>query len=162
MVCDVSAIMNMEGASASFSGKLDRFSLASDVEVISTQIDATFTCTGGVLDLKADVKAQLVTSCARCLKEITFPLTFDFSETLVLAGQETTADADSVIFFEGKEVDVGEIAINNLLLNISTKYLCKDDCLGLCPKCGKDLNEGDCGCDFVEIDPRWEKLKNFK
>ena len=82
MVCDVSAIMNMEGASASFSGKLDRFSLASDVEVISTQIDATFTCTGGVLDLKADVKAQLVTSCARCLKEITFPLTFDFRPVL--------------------------------------------------------------------------------
>ncbi|MBQ3181672.1 MAG: DUF177 domain-containing protein [Clostridia bacterium] len=162
MVCDVSAIMNMEGASASFSGTLDGFSLAPDVEVISTQIDAIFTCTGGVLDLKADVKAQLVTSCARCLKEIELPLSFDFSEILVLSGQETSTDADSVIFFEGKEIDVGEIAINNLLLNISTKYLCKEDCLGLCPKCGKDLNEGDCSCDFVEIDPRWEKLKNFK
>ena len=162
MVCDVSAIMNMEGASASFSGTLDKISLAPDIEVISTQIDANFTCTGGVLDLTADVKAQIVTSCARCLKEITFPLTFDFSETLVLSGQDVSADADSVIFFEGREIDVGEIAINNLMLSMSTKYLCKDDCLGLCPKCGKDLNEGDCGCDFVEIDPRWEKLKNFK
>lgn len=162
MVCDVSAIMNMEGASATFSGTLDRFSLAPDVEVISTQIDATFTCTGGVLDLAADVKAEIVTSCARCLKEISLPLAFDFSETLVLSGQDTSADADSVIFFEGREIDVGEIAINNLLLSMSTKYLCKDDCSGLCSKCGKDLNEGDCGCDFVEIDPRWEKLKNFK
>ena len=162
MVCDVSAIMNMEGASASFSGTLDGVSLAPDIEVASTQIDATFTCTGGVLDLTANVKAEVVTSCARCLKEIKLPITFDFSETLVLSGQDVSADADSVIFFEGREIDVGEIAINNLLLSISTKYLCKDDCKGLCPKCGKDLNEGDCDCDFVEIDPRWEKLKNFK
>ena len=162
MVCDVSAIMNMEGASAEFSGTLESFNLAPDIDVISTQINALFTCTGGVLDLKANVSAELVTYCARCLKEINLPLTFDFSETLVLSGQETSADADSVIFFEGREIDVGEIAINNLLLSISTKYLCKDDCLGLCPKCGKDLNEGNCDCDFVEIDPRWEKLKNFK
>lgn len=162
MVCDVSAIMNMECASASFSGMLERFTLTPDVEVISTQIDANFTCTGGVLDLKADVRAKIVTSCARCLKEIDLPLDFDFSETLVLSGQDTTADADSVIFFEGKEIDVGELTVNNLLLNLSTKYLCKDDCKGLCPKCGQNLNESDCDCDFVEIDPRWEKLKNFK
>jgi len=162
MVCDVSAVMNMEGACLSFSGSLDAFSLAPDVEVIESYIDGSIACTGGVLALEAKMKAQILTSCARCLKEIELPLCFDFSETLVLSGQEVSADADSVIFFEGKEIDVGEIAINNLLLNLSTKYLCKEDCLGLCPKCGKDLNEGDCGCDFVEIDPRWEKLKNFK
>ena len=162
MVCDVSTIMNMEGAVLSFTGSLDAFKVAPDVEVIKAQLDGTVTCTGGVLALECSVKTQISTSCARCLKEIELPLDFDFSETLVLAGQESSADADSVIFFEGKEIDVGELAINNLLLNLSTKYLCKDDCLGLCPKCGKNLNEGSCDCDFVEIDPRWEKLKNFK
>ena len=162
MVCDVSTILNMEGASAPFSGSLESIRLAPDVEVVKTQLDGTITCRGGVLVLEAEVVASVLTSCARCLKEITLPLTFDFGETLVLSGQEITQDVDSVIFFEGKEIDVGEIAINNLLLNLSSKYLCSEDCRGICPKCGKNLNEGDCDCDFVEIDERWEKLKNFK
>ena len=162
MICDVSTIMNMEGAVLPFTGSLEASELLPDVEMISAQLEGSITCTGGVLALECNVKTMILKSCARCLKEIQLPLEFDFSETLVLSGQETTADADSVIFFEGKEIDVGELALNNLLLNLSTKYLCKDDCRGLCPKCGKDLNEGECDCDFVEIDPRWEKLKNFK
>ena len=162
MICDVSTIMNTEGAQSPFSGCIEALSLTSDVEVLKTQLEGSISCTGGVLMLEAHVEANVKTVCARCLKDITFPVTFDFSETLVLAGQETDADADSVIFFEGKEIDVGEIAVNNLLLNISSKYLCKDDCRGICSKCGKNLNDGDCSCDFFEIDERWEKLKNFK
>lgn len=162
MICDVSAIMNMEGASAQFCGAVPAVTLSPDVEITKTHLEGSISCTGGVLVLEANVVADVLTQCARCLKEITFPLSFSFSETLVLAGQQTDADADSVILFEGKEIDVGEIAINNLLLNISSKYLCSEDCKGICPKCGKDLNDGECSCDFVEIDPRWEKLKNFK
>lgn len=162
MICDVSTIMNKEGACAPFSGCVEAVDIASDVELLKVQLIGKISCTGGVLVLEASVGATVKTYCARCLKEIVLPLTFDFSETLVLSGQETDADADSVIFFEGKEIDVGEIAINNLLLNISSKYLCSDDCRGLCPKCGKNLNDGECDCDFDEIDPRWEKLKNFK
>ena len=162
MVCDISTIMNTEGATALLSGSLEKAVLAYDSEMVKADVSGSITCTGGVLALSAKVDAVVKTSCARCLEEISFPVTFDFSETLVLSGQKTSADEDSVIFFEGSEIDVGEIAINNLLLSISSKYLCKDDCRGLCPKCGKNLNEGDCDCDFVEIDERWEKLKNFK
>lgn len=162
MICDVSTIVNTEGAQVALDGCLDAVEIAPDVEVVAARICGNIACTGGVLVLSAKVSAEVKTSCARCLKEITLPLTFDFGETLVLSGQETDADADSVIFFEGKEIDVGEIAINNILLNISSKYLCSDECRGICPKCGKNLNDGDCDCDFFEIDPRWEKLKNFK
>ena len=42
------------------------------------------------------------------------------------------------------------------------KDLCKEDCKGLCPKCGCDLNEKECSCTTKEIDPRWAVLKNFK
>lgn len=162
MICDVSTIMNNEGASAPFSGCVSAFTLTPDVEILKIQLDGSIACTGGVLVMDANVVADVKTQCARCLKEISLPLNFSFSETLVLSGQETDADVDSVVFFEGKEIDVGEIAINNLLLNISSKYLCSDDCRGICPKCGKNLNEGDCDCDFFEIDERWEKLKKFK
>lgn len=162
MICDVSTVINNEGAQVAITGTVEVSDFTPDIQVTTCSVDGKIACSGGVLALTATVSAELKTSCARCLKEIVLPLTFDFSETLVLSGQETDADVDSVIFFEGKEIDVGEIAINNLLLNVSSKYLCNDSCRGLCPKCGKNLNEGDCDCDFVEIDPRWEKLKNFK
>ncbi len=162
MICDVSTIINMEGAQLLFSDTFDVADVAPDIEIVKSQLDGKITCTGGVLVLEASVEAEVKTACARCLTEINLPLKFDFSETLVLSGQETEADKDSVIFFEGKEIDVAEIAINNLLLNISSKYLCSEDCRGLCSKCGKNLNDGDCDCDFFEIDERWEKLKNFK
>ena len=48
--------------------------------------------------------------------------------------------------------------LDNLELNFPSKILCKEDCLGLCQRCGKDLNEGDCGCKDDEIDPRLAPL----
>ena len=162
MICDVSTIVNTEGAELAVCGKVEVNDFLYDVEVLDASVDGKITCSGGVLVLEAKVSGQLKTACARCLKELTLPLGFDFSETLVQEGTESDKDVDSVIIFEGTEIDVGEIVANNILLNISSKYLCSDDCRGLCPKCGKNLNEETCDCDFFEIDPRWEKLKNFK
>ena len=48
-----------------------------------------------------------------------------------------------------------------LLLDFPTRVLCSEDCKGLCHKCGKDLNEGDCGCDHREIDPRFAVLQQL-
>ena len=49
----------------------------------------------------------------------------------------------------------------DILLELPSKHLCKEDCKGLCPKCGKNLNMGDCGCDLRETDPRLEILKSL-
>ena len=46
----------------------------------------------------------------------------------------------------------------NFLMNVEGKYLCSEDCKGLCQHCGADLNEGDCGCSQENIDPRWAAL----
>jgi len=162
MICDVSTVVNTEGAQIILDGSVSVAEFTPDIEVVSASIKGKITCTGGVLVLEADMDADIKTYCARCLKELSLPLHFSFSETLVQEGTESDADEDSVIVFCGTEVDVGEIAVNNLLLNVSSKYLCSEDCQGLCSKCGKNLNDGACDCDFVEIDPRWEKLKNFK
>jgi uncharacterized protein len=49
-----------------------------------------------------------------------------------------------------------------VLLQIPPSPLCAEQCQGLCPKCGKDLNEGDCGCDRTVVDPRWAALKGIQ
>ena len=55
-------------------------------------------------------------------------------------------------------IESARIVREELLLHMELTVLCKEDCKGLCPKCGHDLNEGDCGCDRREIDPRLQKL----
>ena len=55
-------------------------------------------------------------------------------------------------------VDIDDIVANNFLMNVEGKYLCSENCKGLCQHCGADLNEGDCGCSQENIDPRWAAL----
>jgi uncharacterized protein len=61
----------------------------------------------------------------------------------------------------GTELDVDEPLSEELLLGFPTRLLCSEDCLGLCPRCGKPKREGDCGCGGREIDPRLAILKTF-
>ena len=110
------------------------------------------------LHLQAKVKGKIRVLCARCRKEVSEDVEFDMSEVLVRDDEQTTHIDDDVVVFSGTTLDIDDIVINNFLMNISSKFLCKDDCKGLCPKCGKDLNEGDCDCNNDEIDPRWAAL----
>ncbi|MBQ3225937.1 MAG: DUF177 domain-containing protein, partial [Clostridia bacterium] len=63
--------------------------------------------------------------------------------------------------FEGHEIELDDIIESNILVNLSLKYLCSDDCKGLCPVCGADRNLTDCSCGQDEIDPRMAGLKNL-
>ena len=164
MICDLSTVLNNDGATLDFSGTLSFDSDACGADVTfpdGVTVAGKIIGRNDVLELSAHVEGKFKANCARCLKELDRELSFDFEETLAQEGNEIP-DRDSVIIFEGTSIDVSEIALGNLLLNLSFKYLCSEDCKGICPICGADLNEGDCGCERDEIDPRWEKLKNFK
>lgn len=115
---------------------------------------------GQSLTLKGDVSMKLEVNCARCMKDIEYDFTFALEETLVREDSDSDPDGDEIVY-SGDEIDVSDIAMNGFLVNVPGKFLCKEDCKGLCPECGADLNEGDCGCDNEVIDPRWEALKNI-
>lgn len=164
MICDLSSVLNNEGAELRFSKAMAIGDVTDGLGITfpeNVQVDGTIVCRSDVLELTAHMEGTFVTNCARCLKELTCPLSVDFSETLVQETEEIP-DRDSVVVFEGTSVDLSELVLSNLLLNLSYKYLCKEDCRGICPKCGADLNEKTCDCAEDEIDPRWEMLKNFK
>ena len=59
------------------------------------------------------------------------------------------------------QLEVDELVYTEVILNLPSKHLCKADCKGLCFKCGKNLNEGDCGCKSDEPDPRFAKLREL-
>ena len=113
--------------------------------------------TGQCFILKAVCRGYMTTRCARCMKDIKVPVEFEMDESLVHYNGEESYDED-VIVFEEDNIDIDDIAADNFLMNVEGKYLCSEDCKGLCPQCGADLNNGDCGCDNENIDPRWSAL----
>lgn len=164
MICDLSSVLNNDGAILTINGNVDVGAVTDGLGVSfenGVSVSGQIVCRSDVLELTAHVEGNFKTNCARCLKELAIPLSFDFSEILTQDSEEID-DKDSVILFSGTTIDLSEIVSSNVLLNLSYKYLCSDDCRGICPKCGADLNNGACGCVNDEIDPRWEKLKNFK
>lgn len=112
------------------------------------------------LELTAGVSGSMQVHCARCAKPFVTEVSFPVSEILIREDEEFSSDAD-VIVFSGHDVDLTDIIVNGFLMNVSGRYLCSEDCKGLCPKCGCDLNEGSCDCDAEDIDPRWAALADI-
>ena len=106
--------------------------------------------------------------CSRCLASYPFEEDQDF--TLVLyKRQPSTADEIAltdrdldVWFYDEPEVAVAPIVEERIQIAVPMKPLCREDCRGLCARCGEDLNQGVCGCDAQPVDPRWEALKQLK
>ena len=77
-----------------------------------------------------------------------------------------TEDEEEKDYIDGYNLDVDKLVFGEILLLIPGKTLCKEDCKGLCLRCGANLNEGECGCDRESLDPRMSVFKdilnNFK
>lgn len=110
--------------------------------------------------MRLSIKAELPykTECARCLAPVNGVFSLDFERTVttegVLSDSQLEEDLDEYVVIHGSELDVDEPLSEELVLAFPKKLLCSEDCLGLCPKCGKPKREGDCGCPTKEIDPR--------
>ncbi|MBR4626405.1 MAG: DUF177 domain-containing protein [Ruminococcus sp.] len=93
------------------------------------------------LDYSADV--TLLNTCDRCLKEFEKEYHYDFSHIVV---PSVSRDNDEYIVAEGESIDMNDIAVTDILLQLPSKILCKEDCKGLCMVCGCDLNVSECNC----------------
>ncbi|HEX3027216.1 MAG TPA: DUF177 domain-containing protein [Clostridia bacterium] len=111
-----------------------------------------------VVELRAEAVFDFFTHCDRCCREITEHLTVPLNYVLATSAQ--SEDSDDIIVVENEKLDLDELAVSNIILSLPMKHLCKEDCKGLCPVCGKNLNDGPCGCGG-EIDPRLAALKDL-
>ncbi|MBQ8974672.1 MAG: DUF177 domain-containing protein [Oscillospiraceae bacterium] len=112
----------------------------------------------GVLTLTADVDADMRCVCARCLKE--FDKHLHLKTQAVITDEDDGAEDSDAYFLDGNYADVDEIIYTAVVLELGERMLCREDCKGLCDKCGADLNEGPCSCK-AEIDPRLAVLKQL-
>ena len=109
----------------------------------------------GLLEARMTIGADMLCQCARCLRE--FPKELRMEAAAYLTEELQDEDNEDYYLLEDGEADMTEIARDYVILNFEPRLLCKPDCKGLCSKCGKDLNEGPCGCG-EDLDPRMAVL----
>ena len=112
--------------------------------------------------VEGNVKLVFAMQCDRCLKDVDYTFDLDFSRMVVtpdyIGDDEDVEDMD---FMEGYHLDIDGLINNEILLNWPMKVLCNESCKGICKVCGKNLNEGDCGCDDFVPDPRMAAIKDI-
>ncbi len=127
-----------------------------------------FTRTNRGILVQGTLKAKISVKCSRCLETFDYPIIINIEEEYFPIIDINTGipvdipdDPGSFTIDDHHILDLNEAIRQNALLAIPMKPLCRTDCAGLCPKCGKDLNQGSCDCEQNEIDPRWSKLANL-
>lgn len=163
MVIDLSEIIKDFGGKIDISGSVDlgNAEFMGDTFIFERPVLIRGTIANNTksLDLEAKAEGEMKVHCARCQKPFVVPVKFRIHEILV-SGEDNTDDSD-VIAISGDELDIDEIVLNNFYMSLPGRFLCSEDCKGLCPKCGADLNLGGCGCDKEDIDPRWADLQKI-
>jgi uncharacterized protein len=110
----------------------------------------------GIL-MTGTVRAGTVLSCARCLDEFPSQVSLELCELFAGLGHESSVE-DEAYRVEGKEVDLEPMLRDALTLALPLHPLCREECPGLCARCGRRLDVGSCDCFQEETDPRWAEL----
>ena len=163
MLLGLSKIIDCPGASVPFSASVDLSDLRFGTGYpISEPVvaEGTVRNTAGVLVMKGMIRTTIHGTCDRCANDFDRDVETPIDAVLVteLANEE---NEDEWVFpLEGDSADLDDIVRTIFVLNLDSKLLCKDDCAGLCCRCGKNLNDGPCNCQ-KELDPRFAALRQL-
>lgn len=120
--------------------------------------------------LRGEIRAEVEVGCDRCLSRFAVPLAVEFDASF-LPQAEVVRRPDNVELlprdlalasYDGEAIDADEFVREQILLALPSRLLCRENCEGLCPECGADLNAGRCSCEKEETDPRWSALADWK
>lgn len=153
-----------------FSQKIDTISYCDNKYNLASPINLTGKISKNAKDeirLVADVDFIMIDNCSRCLEPVEVLINYTIDGFLVSDDfdEDEFEDYDAFII-ESDEIDLVKIIEQTLDFNLPNKVLCKEDCKGLCPNCGANLNKETCSCSEIatdedNIDPRFAKLKDM-
>lgn len=138
--------------------------------VADAAVEGSASRRGEEVRLRGLIKTEVELLCDRCLAPARAPLEVEF-DTSFIPQEAEAAKAENVELlaedlglsaYDGEAVDLNELVREQILLAVPSRRLCREDCKGLCPKCGADLNAGHCSCEQGEVDPRWAALAGLK
>ncbi len=118
--------------------------------------------------LDGTLRTELELPCSRCLEPFRLPVEAPFDLTYLPASEMSTEherelqDEDvETSYYRDDQIDLNELMREQFYLTLPMKPLCREDCKGLCPQCGTNLNTGTCECATAWVDPRLASLKNI-
>lgn len=158
MLIDVRPILHTPGKRLDFHFELDLSDLDFNGRTPANEpvtVRGEIRNSADVLHLDLTAETTLDAVCDRCGKEFRNFKSVPYS--CVLAEEVQNEDNDEIVLLENGKVDTEDLARTAFILDMDTKTLCSEDCKGLCPRCGADLNLGQCSCK-KEIDPRMAAL----
>ena len=168
MLIDLSEILSLEGKTQvveapvsmdSFQSKLGDFPVA-EKEPLSLTITNT-----GKKVLKIEAKGRITVNipCDKCLKDVPteFDINFEQEIDMQASKEDRIKDLDEINYVTGCSLDVDQLVHNEILIHWPLRVLCKENCRGICPKCGMNLNEGTCDCDQFVPDPRMAVISDI-
>ena len=163
MLLGLSKIIDCPGASVSFSTSVNLSDLCYGVSYpVSEPVlaEGTVRNTAGVLVMQGQISTRIHGTCDRCASDFDRDVNIPIDVVLVTEMANEENEDEWVFPLEGDSADLDDIVRTVFVLNLDSKLLCKEDCKGLCHRCGKNLNDGPCNCQ-KELDPRFAALKQL-
>ena len=163
MLLGLSKIIDCPGASVPFSTSVDLSDLCFGVSYpVSEPVKAEGMVrnTAGVLVMTGEITTCIHGTCDRCASSFDREIDLPINVVLVTEMANEENEDEWVFPLEGDSADLDDIVRTVFVLNLDSKLLCKEDCKGLCHRCGKNLNDGPCNCQ-KELDPRFAALKQL-
>lgn len=115
--------------------------------------------------LRATYGGDFEILCARCVEPVALPLAGEFDlifrpeEADAVSGEHAiTPDETEIGYYQKSGLSLEDVVREQVLLSLPGRTLCKEDCKGLCPRCGQNLNLATCSCGDAPADPRWNAL----
>jgi uncharacterized protein len=152
--------------------EVSQLRLAHEDAGLSEPVCVEFTLSHRDQELQIDgtVKTAVLYKCSRCLKEFVRPLAMDYNLFYLPQPKGIRADEEialkyeemEISFYDGIRFDVDLMVLEQIELAMPMKFVCREDCQGLCYVCGADLNERSCGCKKEEPDSRLAALLEFR
>ncbi len=145
MKIDIAGAVKNEGEvySEGYDGPLKSLDFMGEhFEFPSVHVTVQFHFDGEGLVVGGSFKADIEVNCSRCLKTFVYPVSFEFSEYF----KKQPGEDDGIYPLTTDIVDLSTMLLDNIVMALPMRFLCREDCKGLCSICGRDLNESDCEC----------------
>lgn len=153
LFAELEAVFNNDGAVLTLDYEYD----IGDACVVSpVRVTGEITNKTGIVSMKAKALFDYSTQCALCCKPLLRHATIPIHHILLVELQDEDFN-DLYVQVDNMRLNVDELVSEDIWLAIPARFLCKEDCKGLCSQCGQDLNEGTCSCEKA-IDPRLSAL----
>ncbi|KIL35254.1 hypothetical protein SD71_14525 [Cohnella kolymensis] len=109
------------------------------------------------------ISCKVRMQCSRCLEPIEEDIRLPFKEQfrIVKAGEPKPGEQDEAIPVTGERIDLAPLLAEELMVQLPYAPVCREDCQGLCPKCGTNRNEQSCSCNTESVDPRLAALQDW-